>query len=585
MVGMCGIIGYTGNKSALPPIVEGLKALEYRGYDSAGVAFCRAGGIFTVKAVGHIRALEKKLESEVVPETCGIGHTRWSTHGCPTEENSHPHLSFGGKFAVVHNGIIENCRELRVLCANRGIVPKSDTDTELVAHLLESEYRGDPLAALRRTVARLRGSFALGILCADFPNELFAAKRRSPLLIGLADGATCLSSDGAAMPHEITDLIVLADGQTARLSPHGAEVYVGENRTEPEIVHSSYARFAAGLDGYPHYMLKEMCEQPEAIARTVAEECTGKSTRLRSGGVALVGCGSSYHAALACKPLIEQATGCPAEVVLASEFLVSSPVGGRGKQAVFLSQSGETADTIAAAEEAARRGWRTLALSNVRTSTLMRVCDEQFATRAGPEISVATTKGFTTQAAALAALAAARDPSLAAALKELPSAAEKALASAEEVKALAPLFLTAKTPFFIGRKTDYGAALEGALKLKEISYISALGLAAGELKHGSISLIEEGTPVVAICTDPALADKTLLSVDTVRARGGVVIGVTNVAEVAEACDRATLLPPVHPLLSAAVSVIPLQRLAYEVALMLGRDIDKPRNLAKSVTVE
>ncbi len=553
--------------------------MEYRGYDSAGIAVC-GSEIVTVKAVGRISALEEKLRGRDLPEVCGIGHTRWATHGCPTEINCHPHLSYGGKFAIVHNGIIDNCRNLRVLCENRGISLKSDTDSELIAHLLEWEYRGDPLACLSRVAADLRGSFALGVLCADFPSDIYAAKMRSPLIIGLGEDMACISSDGTAMPKEVTSLIVLADGQVARVRPGSAEVFFRGRRVEPERVKCSSPEIAAALSGFPHYMLKEMYEQPEALARTVTEDCLGRPYLRRN--VTLIGCGSSYHAALASKPLVERITGCSAEVCLASEFIYSEKTVGRGKQAVFLSQSGETADTIAAAEEAKRRGYLTLAVSNVHSSTLTRVCDEKFCTRAGPEISVATTKGFTTQVGALGVLAS-RNDEIAAALKELPFAAEKALAV--EVGEVAKLIAKSVNPFFIGRKADYGAALEGALKLKEISYISALGIAAGELKHGSISLIEKGTPVVVVSTDEALGEKTLLSMATVRARGGTVIAVTNIDEVAQAADFVLPLPNVHPLLSAAVSVIPLQRLAYEAALLLGKDIDKPRNLAKSVTVE
>lgn len=585
---MCGIIGYTGDADATPILVSGLKALEYRGYDSAGIALARTDGIETVKSVGRIAALEKKLSGSNVVGCCGVGHTRWATHGCPTEVNCHPHTSFGGKFALVHNGIIENCRALRLLCEKRGVTLKSDTDSEVVAHLLELEYDGDPMRTLMRVTARLQGSYALGVLCSDFPDEIFAAKQRSPLIVGLGDSLGCVSSDGAAMPNGVDEIVVLADGQAARVSPRGADIFYRGKRVPYERTAFASVKKAAGLDGYTHYMLKEMYEQPEAIARTVTYECRGTGAiRLKRTDISLIGCGSSYHASIAAAPLLERVTGRRVTAALASEFICSEYVSGKGSQCVLLSQSGETADTIAAAEEAERRGYSTLAVANVHASTLTRVCDNAFCTRAGPEISVATTKGFTTQVAALAALAAplSSDGGLTTDIKTLPFAAEKALADSVKAKRIAPLIAKASCVFFTGRKTDYGTALEGALKLREITYISALGIAAGELKHGSISLIEQGTPVITICTDDALAAKALLSIATVRARGGVVIGVTNNDEVAAACDEVMRVPRVNPLLSAAIAVIPLQRLAYETALLLGRDIDKPRNLAKSVTVE
>ena len=588
---MCGIIGYTGDAEATPILVSGLKALEYRGYDSAGIALAAGENIATVKAVGRIAALEEKLTVSSPAGKCGIGHTRWATHGCPTESNCHPHLSYGGKFALVHNGIIENCRKLRVLCEKRGVTPKSDTDSEIIAHLLELEYDGDPLAALARVTDMLQGSYALGVICSDFPHEIFAAKRRSPLIIGIGRGVGCVSSDGAAMPDGVEQIIVLADGQTARVTDGDADVYFRGRKVKIERAAFASVKKAAGLAGYPHYMLKEMYEQPEAIARTVTYECRGTgggNVRLKRAGVALVGCGSSYHAALAAAPMLERATGRSVSATLASEFISSEFVPSEGRQCVLLSQSGETADTIAAAEEAKRRGYTTLAVANVHASTLTRICDNAFCTRAGPEISVATTKGFTTQVAALAALAAglSGNAKLTADIKQLPFAAEKALADSEQTaKDIAPMLAGAKCVFFTGRKADYGTALEGALKLREITYIPALGIASGELKHGSISLIEKGTPVVAVCTDDALVPKALLAIATITARGGVVIGVTDNDEVASACHRVLRIPHINPLLSAAIAVIPLQRLAYETALLLGRDIDKPRNLAKSVTVE
>lgn len=580
---MCGIIGYTGNTDALPVLIRGLRALEYRGYDSAGVAVTREGGIDAVKAVGRIDALERKLAEHPLRGTCGIGHTRWATHGRPSEVNCHPHLSYGGKFAIVHNGIIENCADIARKCAERGVTPAGDTDSELIAHLLELNYDGNALEALDRTVGMLEGSYALCVLCADTPRVIYAAKRRSPLLIGPSERGVCVASDGMAMPEDTTSLIALADGQIARVDESGAEVWSSGRRTEGEKTEYRVTCREAGLCGHRHYMLKEMYEQPEAIARTVASALEARELLRPCGETLLLGCGSSYHAALTALPVIERACGARASALLAGEFICSERISGRGRTAVLLSQSGETADTVAAAEEARARGYRTLAIVNVPRSTLTRVCDDVFCTRAGPEISVATTKGFTTQAAALAALAAPEGGELERAALELPRAAEKALDA--DVSEAVELFAHAACAFFIGRKVDMGAALEGALKMREITYVPALGIAAGELKHGSISLVTQGTPVAAVCTDRSLAGKAMLSVASVRARGGVVLGVTDIPEVAGSCDLSVMLPEVHPLLSAALSVIPLQRLAYECALVLGRDVDKPRNLAKSVTVE
>lgn len=580
---MCGIIGVTGTSDALTFLTKGLKALEYRGYDSAGVAFFDDSSIKSVKTVGRITALESKLKG-LPTASCGIGHTRWATHGCPNEINCHPHSSFGGKFTLVHNGIIENCDALRAMLVRSGVTPTSDTDSEIVAHLLELHYDGDPLSTLENVTHMLEGSYALAVICADFEGEIFATKRRSPLLIGREGNEVFLASDVTAMPMG-GDVRLLADGHTARLSADGFEVFERGKRVEAEKVSGELTEMTATLCGYPRFMLKEIFEQPEAIARTVTPVC-GKSTpKLGRKGVLLVGCGSSYHAALACKPLIESVTGMGAEVTLASEFICSHPTPAEGRTCVLISQSGETADTIAAADEALKRGYKRLAITNVATSTLARVCDEVFHAKAGPEIAVATTKGFTTQIASLAVLASERDSELRAEIAELPALAEKALKASEKVEELVHLFTNAKCAFFIGRKSDYGVALEGALKLKEITYIPSIGLAAGELKHGSISLVESGSPVVVVCANGKLIAKTLLSVATVKARGGVTIAVTCFEEVAAACDYAVLLPPLPSLLSPAVTVIPLQLLAYHVAVALNRDVDKPRNLAKSVTVE
>ncbi len=573
---MCGIIGYTGADDIVRALAGGLEKLEYRGYDSAGIAFAEHGRLRVIKSVGRIALLEEKLADVRTDARCGIGHTRWATHGRPTEINCHPHLSFGKKFAVVHNGIIENCRKLQTLCENRGITPVSDTDSELIAHLLELNYEGDALSAVRRTAAMLEGSFAVAALCSDAPDEIYAFRRSSPLIIGVGKGMCCLASDGCAARAERTYL--LGDGQYARLSSRGAEFFSHGKPAAPKRIQTADAG-SCERGGYAHFMLKEIHEQPEAAARTI--EAVG-NRRLR-GEVLYLGCGSSYNAALAAIPLTERGTGAEAHAVTAGEFLFSERVNGRGKTAVLLSQSGETADTVAAAEEAKRRGYATVSITNVPRSSLTRACRRNILTHAGPEISVATTKGFTSQAAALAALLTGAEEEDA--VRRLPFAIERALGCDGDAKAVSELFASCRTAFFVGRREDCGAAYEGALKLREITYVPAMGLSAGELKHGTISLVEEGTPVVLIHTDPALKDKTLLTAATVRARGGTVIAVTADDEVAAACDFTLRIPFVPPLLSPAVSVVPLQLLAYHAAVRMGRDVDKPRNLAKSVTVE
>lgn len=572
---MCGIIGYTGVSDIIPALVEGLERLEYRGYDSAGVALAEKDGLRVVKSVGRIANLAEKLSSVRTDAHCGIGHTRWATHGRPTEINCHPHLSFGKKFAVVHNGIIENCRNLDKLCRCRGITPVSDTDSELIAHLLELNFDGDVLSAVRRTAEMLEGSFAVAALYAGSPNEIYAFRRSSPLIVGVGDGMCCLASDGCAARTERE--YILGDGQYARLSPHGAEFFSRGKSVSPKRIPASDA-LSCERGGHPHFMIKEIAEQPEAAARTI-ESVRGR--RLR-GEVLYLGCGSSYNAALAAIPLTERQTGERAFAMTASEFLFSEKLSGRGKTAVLLSQSGETADTVAAALQAKRRGYRTVCISNVARSSLTRACERSVLTHAGPEISVATTKGFTSQEAALAALYVGSNADE---VRRLPFEIERALDCDGDAKAASELFRPQGAAFFIGRRADCGVAFEGALKLREITYIPAFGLSAGELKHGTISLIEEGTPVVLVHTDPALKDKTLLTAATVRARGGCVIAVTADDEVAAACDLALRIPPVPPLLSPAVSVVPLQLLAYYAAVRMGRDVDKPRNLAKSVTVE
>ena len=569
---MCGIIGITAKTDALSAIVSGLKALEYRGYDSAGVAFFGKNGLRIVKAVGRVSALEEKLGEETT--TCGIGHTRWATHGEVCEKNCHPHVSFGGACMLVHNGVIENYAELKKYLLEKGVTCSTDTDSEIIAHLYELLCDGDPVTTLGRVANALEGSYAIALLSALHKGEIFAVRRSSPLVIGRRDNASLLASDVTALPN--AELYYLEEGRVARLWAEGVDV-VGKRFHSNAIQSLS----APDKNGYDTFMLKEIYEQPQAIARTIAD--IPKKGRIK-GEALLLGCGSSYHAGLACIPLVEKCTGRHAEALLASEFICSHALPANGQTAILLSQSGETADTLSACAEAKKRGYKTVGITNVETSSLARAVDENRFTKAGAEIAVATTKGFTTQIVALAGLFVKDEESLRA-LHSLPTLAEKVVRLSEKTAELVQIFLSAKCVFFIGRKSDYGVALEGALKFKEITYIPSIGLASGELKHGSISLIEKGSPVVVVCADGKLIAKTLLSVATVKARGGVTVAVTCFEEVATACDYALRLPALPADLSPAITVIPLQMLSYYVATALRRDVDKPRNLAKSVTVE
>lgn len=585
---MCGIIGYTGRQNAIPVLSDGLKKLEYRGYDSVGVALILNGEITVIKNTGRIGELDKTLESANVFSTCGIGHTRWATHGCPSAVNAHPHLSFGKKFAVVHNGIIENCDELRSLCKSHGIFPLSETDTELVAHVLELNYDGDPLAAINKTISLLKGSFAIGVVCTDYPNHVFAFKRRSPLLIGSGENCTCLVSDANAFPDSVRTFSVLADNCVVTLNDSG-EVVAYQNGTQTSLINRDRKHLkCANCDGFPHYMLKEIHDQPEALARTIAPECRAEvPRRYYAKAITIIGCGSSYNAAICAKPFLEQKLGIKVTAELASEFIYSESIRGNGEIAVLISQSGETADTIAAAIAAKKRGYKTYGIVNVRDSTLTQEVESVIHTRAGPEISVATTKGFTTQIAAMLTLGEtlAGDDKRATFLKRLPQIVESAINAGKKTADFVSYFNADKPAFFIGRKSDLGIAYEGALKLKELSYIPALGIASGELKHGSISLIERGTPVIVVSTIPELVPKTLLSIATVKSRGAVTIGITTSKQVASECDESILLEDMPYYLACIAAIVPLQLLAYFVALALNRDVDKPRNLAKSVTVE
>ncbi len=607
---MCGIVGYTGAQQAAPILLEGLRRLEYRGYDSAGVAVHGGGGIEMVKASGTVERLAEKIDGGAAMHgVCGIAHTRWATHGAPTDTNAHPHLSEHGTFAVVHNGIIENYAALRAELTAAGCVFRSETDTEVVAHLLERSYDGDFLRTVMRTAARLEGSYVLGVLCADEPGRLVCVKEAGPLILGLGIGENYFASDVTALVGRTKNVIYLDDGEFASLTPESVTVY---DRTGREVT-KTVSRVvwdleAAEKGGYEHFMLKEIMEQPRAVKSTIAPRLRSGRVELDIGWsaadmasfrrIVLTGCGSAYHAAVAGKYVIESLCRVPVETELASELRYRDPIIGPDTLLIAVSQSGETADTIAAMRECASRGAKVLAIVNVVGSTIARLADEVIYTHAGPEIAVATTKGYTTQLAALYLFAVwaaeglgriekTRYNELVAALSALPARMQRAIDLNTHVRYLAGRWHGQGAMFFIGRGMDYAAAMEGSLKLKEISYIHSEAYAAGELKHGTIALIDEKRLVVALCCQTALFGKMMSNVEEVKARGARVLAVAPEGDrrIFADADDVLFAPKGEELFAAAPELVPLQLFAYYVALENGCDIDKPRNLAKSVTVE
>ena len=605
---MCGIVGYTGTQNAAPALLEGLKKLEYRGYDSAGIAVMQDGSIAISKVTGRIAGLEEKTENgALLPGTTGIGHTRWATHGAPTEPNAHPHTSNDGRFAVVHNGIIENYMELRDELTAKGYHFESETDTEVVVHLVEMYYRGDLKKAVMRTSARLRGSYALGIICADEPDTVIAVREASPLILGVGIGENFFASDVTALVAYTRNAIYLEDGEFARLTPDGISVFdCTGHAIEKKISRITWDIQAAEKGGYDHFMLKEIMEQPRAVKATMAPRIRGSEIVLDDTDIDLTGirkivitaCGSAYYAGCAAKYAIESLCRIPVTAELASELRYADPLIGEDTLLIVLSQSGETADTIAALRECKSRGARTLAIVNVVGSTVAKIADWCLYTWAGPEIAVATTKGYTTQLTVLYlfALYAAKKlqtiddggyRKLLSALKALPKQLQQALDMNPDIPRLAKKYHQTDSMFFIGRNTDYAVALEGALKMKEISYIHAESYAAGELKHGTIALIHDGQPVIALCCNDAVTEKTMSNIVEVKARGAEVLAVAHRenSKILSLADDMIFVPKVHPLFSAVLEIVPLQLLAYYVAKENNCDIDKPKNLAKSVTVE
>ena len=614
---MCGIVGFIGQEQAAPILLDGLAHLEYRGYDSAGVAVISAQGKLQVeKAVGRLKVLSEQIHGGADLEGCiGLGHTRWATHGAPNIINSHPHVSENGKFAVIHNGIIENYVEIKEFLIGQGIRFKSETDTEVVAQLLEFYYNEchDFLEAVGRVLRRIEGAYALGMLCADCPDRIIAARKDAPLLLGYGKGCNFLASDVTAIIKHTRDVAYMEDGEVAVLTREGIEVYDAlEQKVEKKHFTIDWEVSAAEKGGYQHFMLKEIMEQPEALRRAI-------SPRIKDGRVIfddlklpvekmreftrifIVACGSSYHVGMIGKYNLEHLLRRNVEVVLASEFRYSDPIVDDKSLVIVISQSGETLDTMAALREAKKRGGYILSIVNVVGSSIARESDDVLYTWAGPEIAVATTKAYSTQLAVLDMIGLAFGEALGtvkkeeydeavAELQKLPEKMEQFLASesCEAIPKYASQYFNHNSVFFIGRNLDYALGLEGSLKLKEIGYIHSEAYASGELKHGTISLIEDGTLVIALGTYAPLFDKAMSNVVEVKARGADVLALATEShhgEMAKTVENVITIPDTAQMLLPSLGVVPLQLLAYYIALQRGCDIDKPRNLAKSVTVE
>jgi glutamine---fructose-6-phosphate transaminase (isomerizing) len=612
---MCGIVGYVGPRDAVPVIVEGLRRLEYRGYDSAGIAVVTKGKLERRRSVGKLRNLEENLAASPLTGEFGLGHTRWATHGRPSEENAHPHQDCSGDLVVVHNGIIENYLELKTRLGAAGHRFVTQTDTEVVAHLVESHYRGDLEDAVRKTLAELEGIYALVFLHRNQPQKLVAARQGPPLVVGLGQGEHFLASDIPALLAHTRDFVFLDDGDVVTVTPEAARLTDGAGRTvERKPQRITWDPVQAEKGGYRHFMLKEIHEQPRAVRDTLLgrigleegevhlEELGAAAEELRRARrVTLLACGTSWHAALVAKFLLEQVAQIPAEVDYGSEFRYRTPIVDRDTLAVAISQSGETADTLAAFREAKRLGALPLGICNVQGSMLTREAAGTLLTHAGPEIGVASTKAFTSQIVALSLLAlhlgrlrgslsSDRCRALLQELAKVPHLIERTLLLSGQIEELARTLAQASDFLFLGRGVNYPIALEGALKLKEISYIHAEGYPAGEMKHGPIALIDERLPVVALGPPGRTYEKMLSNVQEVKARGGRVLAIAaegdeQLSRVLEPQDVLLQVPAVEELWSPLVMVVPLQLLAYHVAVRAGRDVDQPRNLAKSVTVE
>ena len=579
---MCGIVGYVGKEKALPIILDGLKFLEYRGYDSAGVAYFKDGNIKITKEVGKIANLEKIIDYND-ESTIGIGHTRWATHGKPSVVNSHPHQN--GHFTIVHNGIIENYLELKNKLIKEGVEFKSETDTEIVAALLNYNYHGDVLECVKETLKELKGSYALGILCDEDENTLYTARLGSPLIIAHNDNGNFIASDVPAILKYTNKYYLLDDYEIASLTKDKITIFDKDLKVlekEEKVFEGSPE--AAMLNGYEHYMLKEINEQPKVFRDTLNYYVDGYEFK-KYDSIHIVGCGSAYHVGLVGKRLIESYAKIPVKVEVASEYRYDNVFYTPNTLVILISQSGETADTLSSLRKAKEEKIDTLAIVNVVGSSIAREADETLYIKAGPEIAVATTKAYSAQALLISLLAIklSGNNELLKELDGVDKLIEDTLKI--DVKEESNYIAKRNDSFFIGRLTDYALCMEGALKLKEISYINCVAFAAGELKHGTISLISEGTPVISICTDSSIIEKTISNIKEVRARDAYVLFITNEDIDGDFYDKKIVIPKVSPLVQTLITIVVLQLLSYEVAKVRGCEIDKPRNLAKSVTVE
>ena len=609
---MCGIVGYVGPKQAAPFLLEGLRKLEYRGYDSAGIAVYNGANITLEKCMGRLDSLEKKIEGHIPQGHLGIGHTRWATHGRPSDTNAHPHADCHGDFVVVHNGIVENYLHIKERLIEKGHKFLSETDTEVVAHLVEEYYEGDFVEAVKKVLAEIRGSYSLVFISKHEPDKIICTKQDNPLVIGLGEGENFIASDIPAIIHRTRRTFILSDGEMAVVTKDS--VWVTNRQGTPvskKVFEVNWDAEAAEKGGYDHFMIKEIIEQPKAFRDTMTARVNKdnntisfdelKWTREEVAAikkVTITACGTAYHAGLVGKYYLEQLARIPVEVDIASEFRYRNPLVDSSTLVIIISQSGETSDSLAALKEAKRLGARTLAVTNVVGSSIAREADQVIYTWAGPEIAVASTKAYTTQllvmlmvsiylAGLRESLPAERLNQIVAELKKLPQKADEFLANGQAVKTFAELYGFNEDVFFIGRSLDYAVAMEGALKLKEISYIHAEAYAAGELKHGTLALIIEGVPVIALATQMDVYEKTLSNIKEVKARDAVVIGLAMEGDdqIKKYVDHTIFIPATEKYLAPILAVIPLQLLAYYAAVTRGCDVDKPRNLAKSVTVE
>ena len=610
---MCGIVGYIGFNQASDFLLDGMAKLEYRGYDSAGIAVIGPENVIKIqKKVGRLSNLETIVKADPNEGTVGIGHTRWATHGRPSDMNAHPHASEDGKFAVVHNGIIENYMPLKEELIAKGYHFKSETDTEVVAHLLEDMYDGDFVGTVRRMLNRVDGAYAFEIICADEPDKIICTKKENPLVIGLGKGENFVASDIPAIINYTRDTYILNDGELAIVTRDNVAVFDREgNAVDKEVFHVNWNAEAAEKGGYEHFMLKEIHDQPKAVRDTFGTHISedGKTAVFDElnwtaddvaafNKILIVACGTAYHAGLVTKQYIESLARIPVSVEIASEYRYSNPLTDDKTLCIVISQSGETSDTLAALKEAKRLGAKSLAITNVVGSSISREADNTVYTWAGPEISVASTKAYTTQLVAgllfavyLGQLNGKMDAQIGAdilsGIKELPNLIHEIFEVDEDMKAFAKHYGFKSDAFFLGRAIDYAVAMEGALKLKEISYIHAEAYAGGELKHGTLALIEEGVPVIALATQEDVYDKMISNIREVKAREAIVIGIGMKGddELSKHVDHTIYVPRANKFIAPILAVVPLQLLAYYAAITRGADVDKPRNLAKSVTVE